>query len=86
MGVYQGQVTIFNGFPQSVGPLHLSDAIEVSTVTVDDLQPFVANQVYSTIRVDSIEAARTQIALFETEITSRQSSTSQPTVPTPDGQ
>lgn len=85
LGVYQGQVTIFNGFPQSVGPLHLSDAIEVSTVTVDDLQPFVANQVYSTIRVDSIDAARTQITLFETEIASRQASTSQPTVPTPDG-
>lgn len=86
LGVYQGQVTIFNGFPQSVGPLHLSDAIEVSTVAVGDLQPFVANQVYSTIRVDSIDAARTQIAAFEQDITSRLPSVLQPTVPAPDGQ
>lgn len=85
LGVHQGKVTIFSGFPQSLGPLHLSETIETSDVAAADLPPFVANRLYSTIRTDSLEDARAKILSFEKEIADRMSADSSPPV-TPDGE
>lgn len=90
LGVYQGNVTIFNGFPQSLGPLHLSEKIEVSQVAVEDLPAFVAKQVYSTIRVDSLAHAQERIAQFAQDIADQGQPeavpTADPTEPSPEGQ
>lgn len=87
LGVYEGNVAVFSGFPQSLGPLHLSEKIEVSEVSVNDLPAFVAKQVYSTIRVDSLAHAQDRIAQFEQDIAGKAtdgSSAPQDPSPTPD--
>ena len=71
VGVYQGKIAIFNGFPQSVGPLHLSSAVEISTLDPNGLEPFAANQVYSTIRAKSLDDARARVATLEADIAKR---------------
>lgn len=81
LGVYQGNVAVFSGFPQTLGPLHLSEKIEVSEVAVNDLPAFAAKQLYSTIRVDSLAHAQERITQFARDIANK---TSAETTPTPE--
>ncbi|MFD2840784.1 PP2C family protein-serine/threonine phosphatase [Populibacterium corticicola] len=68
VGVHDGKIAIFNGFPQSVGPVHLSSVIESSVLDPDDLDPYMSRQIYSTIRATSLNDARARIEHFGTEI------------------
>lgn len=79
VGVHDGKIAIFNGFPQSVGPVHLSSTVEVSDLDPNDLEPFAANQVYATIRASSLDDARARVATLENDIA--QAKAEQPTAP-----
>ncbi|WP_035832728.1 PP2C family protein-serine/threonine phosphatase [Jonesia quinghaiensis] len=71
LGVHQGKVAIFNGFPQSIGPVHLSSTVDVSDTPVTGLTPFESSQLYSTIRADSLADARERLTYFEDLVTTR---------------
>ncbi len=71
IGVHDGKIAIFNGFPQSVGPVNLSSTVEVSNIDPDDLDPYAKNQVYSTIRASSLDNAQDRIEEFRIEIEQR---------------
>ncbi len=68
LGVHNGKVAIFNGFPQSLGPIHLSSAQVTSELEPSSLKPFEAQQLYNTIRATSLEDAKARLAALETEV------------------
>ena len=68
LGVFEGKVAVFSGFPQQLGPIVLSDTVEVSQIDVSELPQFVANQIYSTIRVESLSDANARIAALQAEL------------------
>lgn len=68
LGVHNGKVAIFNGFPQSLGPIHLSSTVLTSELEPSSLKPFEAQQLYNTIRADSLEDAKARLAALETEV------------------
>lgn len=72
VGVHNEKIAVFNGFPQSVGPIHLSSVIETSEFNPNDLDKYAASQIYSTIRATSLEDARKRVATFGTEIAEKQ--------------
>lgn len=62
VGVEDGQVAIFRGIAQSVGPLDLSSVVETSDLSTDELDTFVNGQLDRTIRATSLEDARARVA------------------------
>lgn len=62
VGVENGQVAIFRGIAQSVGPLELSSVVETSELSTDELDTFVTGQLDRTIRATSLEDARARVA------------------------
>lgn len=62
VGTFQGEVTIFRGIPQTVGPLDLSHPYEATDIAVDTLPSYVTTQLANTIGVSSIEEARAKVA------------------------
>lgn len=68
VGVHDGKIAVFNGFPQSVGPVHLSSVVEVSPYDPNTLDQFATNKIYATIRAESLEDARARVETFGTEI------------------
>jgi PPM family protein phosphatase len=70
VGVSEGQVAIFQGLPQSLGPIELSQVVETTDVAVDDLQSaYLRERVTETIHADSLEAAQAQVALLGLDTT-----------------
>ncbi|NTW38649.1 MAG: serine/threonine-protein phosphatase, partial [Cellulomonadaceae bacterium] len=67
VGAADGQIAVFRGIPQSVGPIVLSRPVEVSDTLVADLPSFFQDRLDQTISVDSLEAARAKVAEFELE-------------------
>ena len=61
VGVDGEVVAIYRGIPQSVGPLTLSDVVERTELTVDDLPGFVRDRVEQTIHTASLADARTRV-------------------------
>ncbi|SDB88411.1 protein phosphatase [Sanguibacter gelidistatuariae] len=62
VGVENGQVAIFRGIAQSVGPVELSSVVETSDLSTDELDTFVTGQLDRTIRATSLDDARARVA------------------------
>ena len=59
VGVHDGEVAIFRGVPEAVGPVALSQVVERTGVAVDDIaSQYVRERVYQTIHADDRESAR----------------------------
>lgn len=90
VGSYNGKVAIFNGFPQSVGPIHLSSVIDVSDVPVNELSAFEAGKVHSTVRAQSLDDAKARVEELAQSITpapeagTNPDTTTEPDTPQPD--
>lgn len=71
VGVDDGQITIFRGVPQSLGPIDLSTPIEHSGTPVDDLQSaYLRERVVQTIQADSLADARAQVSMLQDDASS----------------
>jgi len=62
VGVAGGQVAIYQGVPQQLGPLELSSLHERTDVAVADLPGFVRTSVERTLPADSLASARRIVA------------------------
>jgi hypothetical protein len=70
VGVADGQVAIYRGLPQSLGPIELSQVVETTDVAVDDLRSaYLRERVTETIHADSLAAAQAQVALLGLDTT-----------------
>lgn len=77
VGVADGKVAVYQGISQKIGPIDLSNVVEVSDISVTNLDDFVANQVDRTIRATSLDDARRRVENL------RQDSAPEPAVPDP---
>jgi len=59
VGTEAGDVAIFKGIPQTLGPISLHSVAEVSDIALTDLKPFERERVESGLRTDNLTAART---------------------------
>lgn len=66
-----GKVAVYRGVPGSVLGLSFSHLERTTDVSVDDLQPGVANRLHEGIRVDDMEAADALVKEYEDEIAAR---------------
>ena len=66
-----GKVAVYRGVPGSVLGLSVSHLERTTDVSVDDLQPGVANRLNEGIRVDDMEAADALVKEYEDEIAAR---------------
>ena len=62
LGVAGGDVAIYRGIPQSIGPLALSDVVERTALVADELPGYVRARLDQTIPATSLTDARTRIA------------------------
>lgn len=62
VGVVDGQVAIFRGISQSVGPIDLSSVVTVSDLSTTELNTFVVGQLDRTIRATSLDDAQAKVA------------------------
>jgi len=59
VGSYQGEVTIFQGVPERLGPVVLSTVVERTGIALEDVESqYVRDRVLQTIHADDREAAR----------------------------
>ena len=65
VGIDAGTVAIFQGIPQTVGPIALSTVVERSDARVDALSAYVRQRVEQTIHTDSLDDARARVRLLE---------------------
>lgn len=65
VGADAGDVVIYRGIPQSVGPLPLSTVAERGDARVEDLPPYVRERLEQTIQSDSLDDARHRVQLLE---------------------
>ena len=71
VGVDGGEITIFRGVPQSLGPIELSSPIEHSGTDVDDLRSaYLRERVLQTIQADSLDDAREQVVMLQDDTSS----------------
>jgi len=54
-------VVIYRGIPQTLGPLVLSEVVERTSVSSDDLPGYVQERLAQTIPASSLEAARSRV-------------------------
>ena len=66
-----GKVAVYRGVPGSVLGVSFSHLERTTDVSVDDLQPGVANRLNEGIRVDDMEAADALVKEYEDEIAAR---------------
>lgn len=83
VGVQDGKVAIFQGVPLSLGPVHLSSAVEVTGTSVDSLPPYVAQRLQGTIRAESLADAQVRAATLGDTTPSPDATTSPTATPTP---
>ena len=62
VGVENGQVAIFRGIAQSLGPVELSSVVTVTDLSTSDLDTFVTGQLDRTIRATSLDDAEAKVA------------------------
>ena len=55
---YQGQVTIFQGIRESLGPLKFSHPYLISEISVEDLSPFQQTLIERSISAENLEDAQ----------------------------
>lgn len=67
-----GKVAIYRGVPGTVLGMSFSNLERTTDVSVDDLQPGVANRLEAGIRVDDLAAAEALVAEYEAEAAARQ--------------
>ena len=67
VGVAEEKVAIYQGIPQSLGPLDLSTVVETSDVPVADLPAYVQDRLAQTIRATSLDDARQIVQDRESE-------------------
>jgi serine/threonine protein phosphatase PrpC len=65
VGIDAGVVAIYQGIPQTVGPISLSTVVERSDAHVDDLSQYVRDRLEQTIHTDSLDDARARVELLE---------------------
>jgi protein phosphatase len=61
VGADSGQVAIYQGLPQDIGPLHLSSVYERQDVALSALPQYSQEQVRGTITADNLADARTKV-------------------------
>jgi protein phosphatase len=61
VGADSGQVAIYRGLPQDIGPLHLSSVYQRQDVALSALPQYSQEQVLGTITADSLTDARTKV-------------------------
>lgn len=67
VGVSEDRIAVYQGIPQTVGPLELSSVIETSGTRVEDLPEFMRDRVRRTLPADSLAEARERLADLEDE-------------------
>ena len=60
-----GHVAIYQGIPQTVGPLHLSNVAELTDIQVQKLQPVAQDRLNTPITRGSLEAAQAVVGNLE---------------------
>lgn len=68
VGESNGNVTIFQGVQQGIGPFSLSSVYFESEVALDDLSPFSRQRVESTINADDLDDARSIVDRLRNEL------------------
>jgi serine/threonine protein phosphatase PrpC len=68
IGVSEGQVTVFQGVQQGIGPFSLSSVYRESDIALDDLEPFSRQRVESTISADNLRDALSIIDRLRDEL------------------
>jgi len=63
-----GFVTVFEGIPEEVAGLSLNEEIEVTDIRADQLPGFLGDNVADGIKKDSLEEARSHIAILEEQV------------------
>lgn len=71
VGVNNEKVAVFNGIPQSVGPLHFYEVIEETDMNVNDLPEYSQSLVKTTITAHDIEETQRILADLEAQVTLR---------------
>jgi protein phosphatase len=61
VGLDDDVVVIYRGIPQTVGPLVLSEVVERTPLTTDDLPAYVQERLAQTIPAASLQAARSRV-------------------------
>lgn len=69
VGESDGQVTIYRGIPQTLGPVTFSEVVEVTDLALDDLPPYVQQRVEQTIHTDSLARARERVQALADDAT-----------------
>nr|WP_202627860.1 Stp1/IreP family PP2C-type Ser/Thr phosphatase [Cellulomonas sp. APG4] len=67
VGVSEDRIAVFQGIPQTVGPLELSSVVETSGTRVDELPEFMRERVRRALPADSLAEARERLADLEAE-------------------
>ncbi len=68
VGESNGNVAIFQGVQQGIGPFSLSSVYFESEVAIDDLSPFSRQRVESTINADDLDDARSIVDRLRNEL------------------
>ncbi|GAA2721158.1 Stp1/IreP family PP2C-type Ser/Thr phosphatase [Cellulomonas aerilata] len=61
VGLADDDVAIYRGIPQTLGPLVLSQVVERTSLTADDLPAYVQDRLTQTIPAGSLQAARARV-------------------------
>ncbi|GIG26748.1 Stp1/IreP family PP2C-type Ser/Thr phosphatase [Cellulomonas denverensis] len=67
VGESDGRVAIYQGIPQTLGPITFSDVVEVSELDLDDLPQYVQQRVEQTIHTGSLAQARERVLALAEE-------------------
>ena len=65
VGIDAGTVAIYQGIPQTIGPIALSTVVERSDARIADLSSYVRDRLEQTIHTDSLDDARERVRLLE---------------------
>jgi len=64
----EGFVTVYEGIPEEIAGLNLSEEIEVTDIRASQLPDFLGDNLSNGIKKDSLEDARTQITNLESQV------------------
>ena len=82
VGDVDGQVAIFHGVQQTIGPIALSEVYQTTDIQLDDLPVYTQEQVRDTISADSVKAALEIVKRLGAAVEPESTSTPTP-APTP---
>ncbi|MBO3085352.1 Stp1/IreP family PP2C-type Ser/Thr phosphatase [Cellulomonas fengjieae] len=79
VGVDDGEVAIFRGLPQTLGPVALSSVVGQTGTALDDLTSgYLRERVEQTIHADSLDDARELVSMLEDDTVTRRAATPAP--------